>query len=98
MLKISLPLFMKALLSMSDVVDDQAVYVDRAASRPKTTPLGLIRMTLPLAVSLPLIWLGLFCEMRFSAIEPLDGCWNCVVSPLLMSKLLQSMMRGCCFG
>ncbi len=59
---------------------------------PNRTPLGLIRMTVPLAVSVPLIWLGLFSEMRLSAMDEDDGCWNWVVSPELMSKLFQLMM------
>src|SRR5262249_21745513 len=69
------------------------------APPPNSTPLGLMRMILPLAVRVPLIWLGEFCEMRLSAMALLLGCWKRVVSPCPMSKLLQLMMARllvCC--
>ncbi len=49
--------------------------------------------TCPFAFSVPRIWEGFWLPVtRLSAMELLDGCSNCVISPGAMSKLLQLMI------
>ncbi len=62
------------------------------ASRPNSTPFGLISNTLPFDCSEPRIWLGSWPVMRFNTLLP-AFCWtNRVISPALTEKLCQLMM------
>ena len=56
---------------------------------PKTTPLGLIRITCPLADNLPRITLGLAAMTRLRAMDPASGWLKTTDSPAPMSKLCQ---------
>ena len=55
----------------------------------KYTPDGLVRMTWPLAVMRPKIWLGSLPCTRFSVTLLAPGCWNCTCAPLPTLKLCQ---------
>ncbi len=62
------------------------------ASRPNSTPFGLIRNTLPFDCKEPRILLGSCPVMRFSTLLP-AFCWTKrVISPWLTEKLCQLMM------
>src|ERR1039458_7831105 len=62
---------------------------------PKNTPFGLIRITLPLAVSVPSICDGSGSLMRFSVTEEEEGWLNFVVSLGAMLKERQSITARC---
>ena len=66
------------------------------AVRPNSTPLGLVRKTLPVLVSLPKISDGAVPVTRLSATPPV-GCWKCTLAALPMLKLSQlaTMRCGC---
>src|ERR1035441_9893372 len=62
---------------------------------PKNTPFGLIRITLPLAVSVPSICDGSGSLMRFRVTDEEDGWLNLVVSVGAMLKDRQSITARC---
>ena len=77
--------------SMS-AVDSTSPPTSTTAPAWTKTPLGFTSQTLPLASSLPRMWLGSESSTRFSATEPRSGCRNCTVSDASMSKLRQSII------
>ena len=61
------------------------------ADAPKYTPAGLVRMTWPLAVIWPKIWLGSLLSTRLSVTLLALGCANCTLASLPTLKLCQLM-------